>query len=81
MVISKLFDPWNLHQIVLIAGLGSSLNMTHVVRSVSKYNEFVQKGDQRKTDPTYLYFMGLYSLKSFTMGFVIFATKMGQKGL
>ena len=41
----------------------------HVVRSVTKSNEFPQKRDQWKMYRTYMYFKGLYSLKLFTMGF------------
>ena len=54
---------------------------SHVVRSVTKSNEFPQKRDQWKMYRTYMYFKGLYSLKSFTMGFNTFVPKMGQKGL
>ena len=54
-------------------------NVSHVVRSVSKLNEFVQKQDQRKIyppiSPIYTHFKGLYSLKSFTVGFWGFRTK------
>ena len=48
------------------------LTPAHVVRSASKSNEFVQKWDQQKIYPTHMYFKGQYSLKSFTVGFLIF---------
>ena len=54
---------------------------THGVRSASKSNEFVQKQDQRKIypiSPIYTHFKGLYSLKSFTVGFWYFQTKEVQ---
>ena len=53
--------------------------LTHVVRSVTKSNEFPQKRDQWKMYRTYMYFKGLYSLKSFTMGFQYFCPKNGSK--
>ena len=45
---------------------------SHIVRSASKSNEFVQKQDQQKKYPTYMYFKGKYSLKSFMVGFLFF---------
>ena len=51
----------------------------HVARSVTKSNEFPQKRDQWKMYPTYMYFKGMYSLKSFTMGFWYFFPKNGSK--
>ena len=50
----------------------AGIDYAHVVRSISKSNEFPQKRDQRKIYPTYMHYKGLYSLKSFTVGFLIF---------
>ena len=81
-VIGMVRSEWQLLALVCTRGLHIGrilwLNLdraertAHVVRSASKSNEFVQKWDQWKIYPTYMYFKGQYSLKSFTVGFLIF---------
>ena len=56
------------------------LTIPHVVRSASKSNEFVQKRKQQKIYPTHMYFKGQYSLKLFTVGFLIFENSGFQIG-
>ncbi len=64
-----------------IVGISPDADASHVVRSVSLFNELVQEPDHQIWHYPYVLILELCPLKSIRVGFWGFAHKMDQKHL